>query len=249
MHTLRVFTMRLFAGVIAAIVLASPGWAGIIVQAVPFSFATPQSNPNFKHFSPSLGTLDSVDVWISGMLSFEVLLGPGETVAPFISFDVMGTIGGGYEFSGPAYFTLPSQTNPNADCGPARCPDVIAPFAVPFSFSFTVNALSDLTGVAFPTDISGIIPPAVEARRADFIGDGQLDIYELQAVVPLNFAPMNGLHDGGTILVTYNYTPIPTAPPTISDPEPATAALFALAPALLLFRRRGAGRRTRRKTG
>jgi hypothetical protein len=111
-----------------------------------------------------------------------------------------------------------------------------------------VNALSDLTGVAFPTDISGIIPPAVEARRADFIGDGQLDIYELQAVVPLNFAPMNGLHDGGTILVTYNYTPIP-ATPTISDPEPATAALFALAPALLLFRRRGAGRRTRRKTG
>jgi hypothetical protein len=247
---LRVFAIRILSGVAAALAMAGPGQAGVIVQGVPFSIAGNLANIRFAAFDPSLGVLDKVDVSITGTLSFTMQVLPGQTVAPIVAFDANGITRGGFDFLNDAFLYLPQVTvdacDPLVPCG-----SVIVPFATTFSLSFDLTSLSDLGGIVVADTGSGISPPVIDARRADFI-EGAVPIPIIEAMIfkPFVFTPLGGYAGGGSLIATYYYTPTASAGEpgggttggSAAVSEPATVALLALAPGLLLLRRRAARR-------
>lgn len=249
---LRVFARRFLAGAVAALAVVGPGQAGVIVQGTSFSIAGNSANMSFAAFDPALGVLDKVNVSITATLAFTMKVFPGQTVTPIIAFNAFGAGGRGFDFSGDALLSLPSATNTDA-CGPVDpCAPIIIPFAKTFSLSFDLTPLSDLSSVVVAdTDIGTTPPPTIDARRADFIeGIGPIPIYEAMVFKPFVFTPFGEYAGGGALIATYYYTPTASAGEpgggttggSAAVSEPATVAWLALAPALLLFRRRAAVR-------
>ena len=219
-------------------VLALPARADVIIQADSLDFsAGGVAVPTFQEFDPALGTLDTVSVQIDSTLQFQVQLGPLESVAPIVDLDAFGAGGKGFGLSSTgARFFFPAHTN-GSDTSAE-----VANFFTGFSLGFTLTALTDLTGVIVPSTsatVASLVPPAtVEAQREDFIeGIVAIGIAETLALSPVNFSPLAGFTAGGSMVLTYNYTPFGA---TVDAAEPASLALFVAGLGLMgrLVRRR-----------
>ena len=227
---------------LVALSVATNARAAEIFRSEAFSIAGSPgfASVGFQGFDPTLGTLDRVLVSISGTLQFGVTLQPGGVVKPIVDFAANGLGGSGFDFAGTgARFLFAPLVNANT--GPGAAP-LQAVLSENFSLDFTLNALSDLTGFAF-ANVNGspapLQPPtSVNGQRADFIGD--FGVLEDLLFSPVDFVPDSGFEGGGTISVTFDFTPAAGT----AAPEPPTLAL--LAPLVLIFigaRRRAASKR------
>lgn len=214
---------------LGAVALAMPSSAATITIVHPFSSIV--SLAGFPEFDPALGTVDEIGVEIGGTLLVSTLLTPLQSIQPIIDFDASGAGGRGFAFAGSgARFILPGATN-------ATTFPELRSFATTFTLAFTIDALSDLTGVVIASTSStsgALIPPvSVEARRSDFIaGLAPIGVNETLIFSPIGFTPTT-LDVNGAITLTYTYTPAPSAVPAAG-----AAALIAALPLLLLRRRR-----------
>jgi hypothetical protein len=218
--------------------------AAMIIRADGFSTGgAPSTVIGFPGFDPEFGTLLSVRVELSGVLSFDVLVLPGETVAPFVQFDAFG-IGNGFDFSGSgALFVFGAVSNPPpAEYDPGT--PLLMRYATPFNLDFTVTGLTDLAGGIVVPGVSapgaGMAPPIVHAHRSDFIPDPvPIDISEVLTFMPVGFTPLAGLNAGGAIILTYDYVDLSANPTPAVVSAPPSAGNFVLA-LMTLWRRRRA---------
>ncbi|MBN9566828.1 MAG: PEP-CTERM sorting domain-containing protein [Alphaproteobacteria bacterium] len=251
---LRVFAIRFLAGVAAALAVAGASQADTIVQDAPFSISGNNASMLFAAFDQTLGRLDKVHVSITGQFSFDMRLAPGQTVAPVVAFNAFSLSGRGFDFSNDVLLYLPQAANTDV-CGPDDpCASIIVPFVATFSLSFDLTALSDPSGVVFADTDSGagITQAIIDATRADFITDiAPFPIYEAMTFRPSVFAPLGGYTGGGVLEAAYYYTSSASAGAPgeggtmgggTAISEPATVALFAIAPGLMLLRRRRCSR-------
>lgn len=227
-------------------VSARPADASSITNIYSFSGSTTDTMV-VQPFNPALGTLDSVDVGISGVLSvsgttgLNLLPGPGGQQIPIpYNFQVTVTqnffgLGGKYfEFNDDAMFVFNgTSTGLGEGFG----------FAPSYGYTFTFNAVTDLIGFVIPTTstTAGTLQPplsGVSGPRADF----------LQTIIPLdqisfaqiasgqNFSPtalplvIGSASTSGFLEVTYNYT--------AAVPEPSTWTLIVLGAAAAVASRR-----------
>jgi hypothetical protein len=138
--------------------------------------ADPSATINVSPFDPSQGTLDRVDVSISGTLTASVvtqpfLAGPFGTPVPYtfnvtVTQDFSGSAGKYFDFSSPAEFRFTSLT--------ATGTGATQTIATNFTYTFSFTDITDLAGFASPTTASSfgaLIPPAVGAlgTRAGFL--------------------------------------------------------------------------------
>jgi hypothetical protein len=186
----------------------------------------------FQEFDPSLGTLESVDVQIAGTLNFSATIPQFSALAPVVDFNTQRLTGQGFQFTGARFF-FSSLTNGSS--APATFP-----FTTDFTVDFSVTELTDLTGVIVAgTNATGgasLQPPAtVVAQRDDFIeGIVPLGIQEQFLFIPVNFTPAGIFTGGGSVTLTYDYTPAAV----IAMPAPGAAALFGFGLAGVVFLRR-----------
>lgn len=214
--------------------LGAAGLAGLpAAQAVPLiqsqSFSWTALDPAiglaaFNEFDPELGTLESVNVFISGTFTYSVSVAPGIAV-PQAELVIEGLPGGrGFTFAQPARFLFDPIANPG------QFP-IQGAFGTPFTLDFTIDATSDLVGGTSPGGIGaapGVIatpPTFVLGEREDFVeGAAPLPLLEQLRLDPLGVSA-TGLAGGGFIQVTYDYTP---APPSGTVPAPGTPFLLGL---------------------
>jgi MYXO-CTERM domain-containing protein len=215
--------------------------ATMIVQSASFSTVGGSTFIQFPGFDPALGTLQSVDVQFSGFLSFEVLVLPGETVAPVVQFDAFGAGSTGFDFSGSgALFMFDAVSNPPpAELDPGT--PFLMRYATFFTLNFTVNHWTDFTGVVVPDAHAsgvGVLPPAlVDAHRSDFIPPFvPVGILDPLIFAPWNFTPLGGVNAAGVVLLTYDYVDL-HANPVTNVSAPPSLGMFVLA-LLALWRRR-----------
>lgn len=188
-------------------------------------------------FDPALGTLDSINVSISGVLSVLVttqqnLVFNGTTFVPLpYTYGVtaeqrfIGEGGKYFRFDSPATFQLTGVATGAGE------PGVLA---TTYSYSMTFNAVTDLIGLVIPSTsstVGALIPPisGVVGPRSDFILGpppvDAMDIVQSAVGTPLTGPPptITGITSGGSLFMTYNYTPAAVA----DVPEPATLLLVA----------------------
>lgn len=242
--------MRLSSGAVlrVAVVLivlsaALPGQAGasgIDIQSQSFSGTTVPIG--VSPFDPTLGTLDSVNVTISGVLSVSGLAPalpsgvPGQFLPyfyrVFVGQDFSGLGGSYFDFQQPADFSFNGSTSGTGEN---------FTLTRAFSYSFTFTSTTDLVGFAFFSSTGpNSPPPSVNGLRSDFVeslaSPNQILLTHtatgmaLNGLVPI---PMNW-NSEGALTIQYNYTPVPV-------PEPAAFALLAVGIGVL-----GAGRLRRR---
>jgi hypothetical protein len=228
MHTKAVLS----AALAICLVVPATAHADVIFANAAFSTST-VSMIDVTPFDPSLGTLDSVDVTINGVLIVSGFAPMNGTFAPtgeFIpvpynyrvdvtqDFDGLGS--SFFDFSTPATVMLPGFS-----------PGVASPFTLvtPFTYTFEFNAFTDIIGFDFPSVSSGVIPPltGVIGTRSGFLDSGAplnlVLMTQLATGVPLEgvLPLVTSAESAGSILLQYNYTPR-------AVPEPAAAVLIAL---------------------
>jgi uncharacterized protein (TIGR03382 family) len=236
---------RLAAGFLACATLAlplAPAHAGIIIRADGFSTGGAASAfLELPGFDPELGTLQSVHVDISGVLSFNVWLQPGQTVFPIVQFDAFGLTGAGFAFSGSgARFMFDPVFNepPPPEPGVTE----VIPFVTSFTLDFTATVLTDFAGAVFAhVNASGaslVPPPVVDANLSDFSPNPlPLGILETLTFSPLGFTPVGGLNAAGVVILTYDYVDLHANPGTAIS-APPSLGMFVLAVLALWHRRR-----------
>jgi hypothetical protein len=208
--------------------------ASIAIQSVGFDGAF--DSLSVRRFDPELGTLDSVGVTITGVLSASGLAPqvPGNVVPSFFAVSVQQTfvgVGGGFfDFGSPATFLLNGSS-------------LGEPFTLnaTFTYSFRFTSLSDLVGFVIPSASGPTVPPVtVNGRRADFVGDpavpGFINLTHVSAVLPITGLPpvLTSTNSQGVIFLEYRYTPAVTP----SVPEPAIALLVPVGLGVVAWRRR-----------
>lgn len=221
--------------------LSVPAFADNLVQIQSFNLNGPQSIFEINAFDPSLGTLDSVNVTILGAITGTIATQPnfvpdglGGLIPVGLPYSVTITqnfMGGPFTFLGGAQVTLSGTSTGTGE---------VIPITVPFSYGFTFNPFSNLTGFATGSGtISGGIPP--------ILFTGTLNGWEPPLPLPLfENTFVSNQQSGGVfpsappseeagVIVEYNYE---TAP--VSTPEPGTLSLLAagLAGLCLAARRR-----------
>lgn len=203
-------------------------------------------------FDGTLGTLDSIDVDISGSLTVVGITGQqmipvGNLLSPIpynYQLDVTQTFQGlanqFFHFNGPATFNLPGIASGGGEA---------FAMSTSFSYTFTLNAFSDLAGFTVPVTSSSagvLIPPAagVTGLRSHFV-DGfspleEIDFFQTQATVAAFGALTSpfviaNTSTNGLLQITYDYTP---APVVAAVPEPGTITLVGAGLAALARRRK-----------
>lgn len=192
-------------------------------QSTPLSTAGEFITP----FNTSLGTLDSVNVTIDGVISGSVITAPdfdsnGDPVPSIYLSEVTMTLGAAGE---PFLTSLPATF---LVTGPASGAGEPEPYVFSFDYSFTLNAATDLTGFA---------PLSESIAGAGELGDpgpvsGTLSSFEsvLPQLFETNFltgTPLAGATAAlppdieGSLIVQYNYTPA-----TVPTPEPGTFSML-----------------------
>jgi hypothetical protein len=192
------------------VTLVGTARADQIITAASFSGIIGQA-AGLQYFDPTLGTLDSVNVQISGVLQATVQgSGPctelGCTVAPYsvqISQNFSSEIAGQFfSFGTPAQLLVQGVGSV----------ENFTPVAAAFSYSFSFTSFSDLSGSA-PANASGVLVPPlfVTGTRAGFLTPAfpLNDVIDVSTnLISLGGASsVIGLESGGSIFVTYNYTP------------------------------------------
>lgn len=230
---------------VMALLLGSPAQAASILQVRGFAgsaFGAIGVTP----FDPTLGTLDSVDVRILGLLTV------GGTTLPNLMPTPAGPVPIPYtyqvsvqqrffgpqkffEFNGPAVFTF---------SGSATGVGEQFLLGTNYSYAFSFNSSTDAIGFALPTVNSGpaaLAPPlsGISGPLADFVDDG-IPINEIDLSQPfpttLGFGGPSPIvaqyQTSGSLQITYNYTPF--AQPV---PEPASVLMVSLGLGGLAVRR------------
>jgi hypothetical protein len=208
-------------------ITASPGANAVpIIQNQPINWSgvdpaiglTP-----FNQFDPSLGTLDSVEVFVNGLFTYQTLVSPG-VVVPQVGLGAQGLpSSSGFTFTADAQFLFDPIINGSQTPIPTA-------FGSAFTFGFTLDDFTDLvggtsTGIGSSPGITVLPPPFVLAERENFVeGAVPLPTFQQFRLDPIGFEP-TGLTGGGNLQITYNYTP---ATPNGTVPEPGTLALLAL---------------------
>jgi hypothetical protein len=245
---------KLGPGIMAALLLfcaAAAAHADVITQTRAFNLSSAATLGGggdadvllFNQFDATAGTLDSVDVFIDGQLTFALQLPasfvavPAPTPVPY-AFDIVAAL----DFGGQAsdFLVTPGvRLQGPAPGGPAPFP--LAALDV-FTHSFSYTAASDLAGLAVVTTTHGAqvttlgslstIPPGLTSGlRQDFDAPGpgipllvapQLLLAPplfLGATEPATFSGV--VSAAGTVRIVYNFTPNPPA-----VPEPAALVLL-----------------------
>lgn len=203
------------------------------IQITVDSFDGTADTLAFTPFDPALGTLNQVNVSITGVLTVQGLTainligGPAPIPAPvpylvLIDHTFFQLAGRGFGFASPALFSV---------SGIGSGAGELAGAAIPFSFGFTLTSLTDLTGFAFPTFSGPALPPtSVIGQRQDFVElPPPLDGLPVQVGTQTSIQSATGftptfLDASGAVVVTYDYTPAAVA----AVPEPGSLALLGL---------------------
>jgi hypothetical protein len=208
--------------------------AGTGVMVTAFTFGA--GNDSFGAFDPSLGTLQSVNVQISG--DFEPLILSDAPTAGFIEpltvSQSFTPFGHGFTSITPSVITGLLITNGFA--APATA-------IVSFQDSFTFNALSDIPG--FTADSYGAI---LDGHLADFLPGGpagsQIVEFPTLTATAIGFdgsilpAISTTVLGGG--LVTYTYVTANVPPPAVPEPAAWTLILAGFVVSGAVMRRRNA---------
>jgi hypothetical protein len=192
-------------------------------------------------FDPALGTLDSVDVNISGLLTVTGIalqsgfFGPGGVFSPVpyaYSIDVtqnfFGLAGGYFTFNEPGRFRIDGQATGFQE-------NFL--FLANYTYAFQFNAFTELLGgvpVVVPATSAGIALPltsGVSGSLSDFASTA-LPIHEIDMVLSTSAGSLGGpvplisdWNTQGVLELRYNYTPT-SAPPPAPVSEPASLLLF-----------------------
>ena len=189
-------------------------------------------------FDPTLGTLNSISIDITGVLRVQVfapqnlvMAGFGLTPQPY-SFGVdveqtfLGELDKYFEFNGPAWFHLTGNTIGTGE---------LVTLSTLFTYGMTFSASTDLTGgltvPSVSSSVGTLIPPVgVTALRSDFvetiIPHDVIDLFQsitFSGVLPSLTPTLQQLSADGSFIMTYNYTP--ATPQAAPVPEPAAMLL------------------------
>jgi len=186
-------------------------------------------------FNPALGTLDAVNVSISGLLAINGITGLSYSYGsmgtivpqPFqyqitVTQDFFGLGGGLFEFNTPAEFYYGVYA--------PGYPSVPFAYQTSFTYDFSFDELTDnFWGFDIPTTTGATIPPLqVIGNRENFVDTfaflGQLQI--LQTLMVTGAEPPISIAAnvyGGFINIEYEYTPYQQTSPV---PEPSTLLLL-----------------------
>lgn len=191
-------------------------------------------------FNTALGTLNSIDVSISGTLAISgttaanqlPVAGGAPNNVPY-TFVVQAT----QDFDGLGGEIFHFNSNGTFTSDPQLATGVPAGFTVTslLGYSFTLNAATDLAGLVTPSVSSStgsLIPPISGATglRSDFSGTlvNMLNLVQTASLFSTTGpAPVvSGVTFDGLLQIDYHYTPV--APPADVVPEPASLALTAV---------------------
>ncbi len=235
--------MKWTAGFVFTITLALPALApaAVITQNLGFDTSTPIVNANggnvspviFNAFDTNLGTLDTVDIRITGNLLVEVTSPPSLTGSPPTPY-VFG-LTSDLEFGGFSFLIIPSVIANGTNNGVAT-PHV---FNYGYSFAATLDAGSDALGFAAigtssaltsaGLTVNEVTSPFMSLTRAALSANASgipLVMFPQLSVSGFSSAPVapsGSAASRGSVVITYNYTPL-----AVSMPEPASIALLAL---------------------
>lgn len=210
--------------------------ADLILQVAGFS--GPITPINLQPFNPALGTLNSVHVEVLGTVQLTALPPPTTytcgfsiCVTPYL-FDVQ--VGQVFLGLGGKFFTFPTPVIFDFQGVASGWGDPVPLFQL-FSYDFTFDQVSDLTGIVVPS-VSGAFlwPPNIIGSRQSFTDSG-FPLHEVDAIsyLSLSTVPVTFPDISGSMMVEYDYTPAP-AP----VPEPGSLALLGSGLAGLIARRR-----------
>jgi len=185
----------------------------------------------FDPFDSSLGTLDSVNILVSGFLRVSGslppnLVSPNNTPSPYaynitVTQSMYGLIGfNNFGFATPAQFLYNGVAS--------GIPGDAFFFDTPITYSLNFNETSDLLGFTIPSGNVATFPPAyVSGLREDFL-DNLLNssngLVMQNQLITTSSALLPVVPDvlmSNTVFLTYNYTPFET-----SVPEPSALLLL-----------------------
>jgi hypothetical protein len=192
-------------------------------------------------FNTSLGTLNSVEVTITGEITVEVqtqlVIGPSGTPIPTpFGIGVDQNFGGGsgapFNFQNPGSFYF---TGVGSGLGEVQN------LSQYFNYTFQFNQTTDVPGLTSVSSIGPSIPPGIAFGTTSGFASPILPfVNEIVTVLPSSFLPTYGATfliatEQGDVQIEYDYTP--PAPPS-NMPEPATLTLLGSGLLALLARRR-----------
>ncbi len=226
-----------------ALTLALPALApaAVITQNLGFNTSTTIVNTNgtnidplvFNAFDTNLGTLDTVDIRITGDLNVNVTspVSPQGVPPAAYGFGLTAEL----EFGGLGFLINPAVIANGTNTG------VLMPHVFNYAYAFetTLDALSDMLGLASVNTSSlltgagltatEVNPPLMSLGRASLSSavPGLPDLVLPQLTVSgfsgATVAPSGTAASTGNVVVTYNYTPR-----AVAMPEPGSIVLLAL---------------------
>lgn len=194
------------------------------------------SNIDVTPFDPSLGTLNSVSVSISGQTHVDYTACPafagmspiGYVYNIFVDQQFMGAGNKYFIFESPAMFSWMSAWYDPLGYAAYET------FDNAFTYNFTFNDITDQAGRAdlTTTNTTGFVcssPLTVSGYMADFIDTGapinQILFMQNTNIVTTVFDVPFSLSTMGSLTISYDYTPYPDPAPA-PVPEPATMLLL-----------------------
>lgn len=208
--------------------------AALITQTTSFT-PGPVSPFLLNSFDPNLGSLERVELTLTGQIVLQastlpLLSGPVPVPVPY-QFSVLPQQG----FQGQGSFDVAFAFDAvyPVVIGTATGAGGVVPLPpIPFHFSVTFTAATDLSGIAFPAFVGPAGMPPVFGRREDFVS--AIPGFSVPLLAEHRLTPL-AVGSGGppvtpivvpagaiTAILLYDYTPAQNAP------EPACALLLGL---------------------
>jgi hypothetical protein len=231
----------IFAFFVASLVASNAG-AAVITQTSTFVQA-PTSPLLLSSFDPNLGTLNHVELMLSGQIVITVdtppNLSPMGVPLPYqFQVQLEQSVQGQGDFDVGFLFDALYIEPPQVATGAGGVVQIVQPFL----FSVLFDATTDLTGISFPSFTGPDVVPPVFGRREDFVSaipglsTPLVAVHELDPVLVFSAGPpVTPLILPNSTLnafLLYDYTP------AVTVSEPASALLLWLGLALLGTRRK-----------